>query len=236
MSMLWSERSSTASATAGSKKLGQPVPELNLAPDLNSSLPQPAQWYEPSFLFRSNAPVNAISVWPWRSTLYCSRVSSCRHCSSGFWTSAGDSSRVRFFARNMDICLFSWHLYVVQQRSRPNRCPSDGPNDVLGVGVEGGAGVVVHEVDAEVVGADVPQFGQPVQLRFGRAEQAEAVHHLVGDEVGGRVAGLAVVGVVVALPGFDVVGQGAGDRLAGAAVTVHQVGDVVADHAAEPAG
>ncbi len=44
MNMLWSGRSSTASATAGSKKLGQPVPELNLASDRNSSFPQPAHW------------------------------------------------------------------------------------------------------------------------------------------------------------------------------------------------
>ena len=39
----WSSRSSTASATAGSVKLGQPVPESNLVSESNSSAPQPAQ-------------------------------------------------------------------------------------------------------------------------------------------------------------------------------------------------
>ena len=37
-----SGRNSTASATAGWPKLGQPVPELNLASELNSLAPQPA--------------------------------------------------------------------------------------------------------------------------------------------------------------------------------------------------
>src|SRR5690348_12575512 len=37
-----SGRSSTASATAGWSKLGQPVPEWNLASELNSLAPQPA--------------------------------------------------------------------------------------------------------------------------------------------------------------------------------------------------
>jgi hypothetical protein len=40
---LWSGWSSTASATAGSVKLGQPVPESNFVPELNSSLPQAPQ-------------------------------------------------------------------------------------------------------------------------------------------------------------------------------------------------
>jgi len=38
-----SARVSTAAATAGSVKLGQPEPESNLVPDANSSAPQPAQ-------------------------------------------------------------------------------------------------------------------------------------------------------------------------------------------------
>src|SRR5262249_51147014 len=57
----------------------------------------------------------------------------------------------------------------------------------------------------------------------------------VGNELRGRVACLAVVRVVVALPGLDVVGEGPGYRIAGVAVAGHQVGDVVAHHAAEPA-
>jgi hypothetical protein len=43
MKRLLSERSSTASATAGSLKLGQPVPESNFASEANSALPQAAQ-------------------------------------------------------------------------------------------------------------------------------------------------------------------------------------------------
>jgi hypothetical protein len=43
MSMLLSGRSSTASATAGSVKLGQPVPDSNLVFALNSTAPQAAQ-------------------------------------------------------------------------------------------------------------------------------------------------------------------------------------------------
>ena len=45
---LWSGRTSTASATAGSVKLGQPVPESNLASELNSAVPQAPQRYIPS--------------------------------------------------------------------------------------------------------------------------------------------------------------------------------------------
>ena len=43
MPWLWSECSSTASATAGSVKLGQPVPESNFVSELNSSLPHAPQ-------------------------------------------------------------------------------------------------------------------------------------------------------------------------------------------------
>jgi hypothetical protein len=47
MNKLLSGRSSTAAAIAGSVKLGQPVPESNLASDPNSSLAQAAQRYVP---------------------------------------------------------------------------------------------------------------------------------------------------------------------------------------------
>ena len=43
MPWLWSGRSSTASAAAGSQKLGHPVPESNLVPELNSTAPQAPQ-------------------------------------------------------------------------------------------------------------------------------------------------------------------------------------------------
>src|SRR3954452_8990686 len=67
-----SDRVSTAAATAGSVKLGQPVPESNLVSEENSSAPQPAQRYMPSCLTFQYLPVNARSVLPLRSTSYCS--------------------------------------------------------------------------------------------------------------------------------------------------------------------
>src|SRR3954453_15593361 len=80
-----SARVSTAAATAGSVKLGQPVPESNLVSDENSSAPQPAQRYLPSGVPFQYLPVNSRSVPPLRSTSYCSGVSSSRHCSSVLW-------------------------------------------------------------------------------------------------------------------------------------------------------
>src|SRR3954452_696393 len=79
-----SSRISTASATLGSVKLGQPVPESNLVLESNSSAPQPAQRYTPSSCLSQYLPVNARSVPPLRSTSYCSGVSSSRHCWSVF--------------------------------------------------------------------------------------------------------------------------------------------------------
>src|SRR5262249_41075246 len=76
---------------------------------------------------------------------------------------------------------------------------SDRADHVAGVGVQRGVLLVVHEVDAEVVGADLAQLRQPVQVPFRRPEQAEPVHDVVGNELRGRVACLAVVRVVVAL-------------------------------------
>src|SRR6185503_8028925 len=81
-----SSRSSIASATFGSVKLGQPVPESNFMPESKSSLPQPAQRYTPSSCLSQYLPVKARSVPPLRSTSYCSGVSSSRHCSSVFRT------------------------------------------------------------------------------------------------------------------------------------------------------
>src|SRR5262249_43846444 len=79
--------SSTASATAGSVKLGQPVPDSNFVSELNSSAPQAAHRYMPSSWQSQYSPVNAGSVPAWRSTWYCAGVSSCCHCSSVFVTS-----------------------------------------------------------------------------------------------------------------------------------------------------
>ena len=77
---------------------------------------------------------------------------------------------------------------------------------------------------------------QLLELRRRRAEQAEPVDDLVGHE--GRCRGLpgpAVVAVVVALAALDVVGQLRGDHAGVLAVAGDEVGDVVADHPAEPA-
>src|SRR5918998_2277587 len=68
---------------------------------------------------------------------------------------------------------------------------------------------------------------------FDDAEDAEAVHYVIGDEVGGGVAGLAVVAVVVAVAGLYVVGEGV-RNVAVLSVAGDEVGDVVADHAPEP--
>src|SRR4051812_18151468 len=83
-----SSRSSTASATAGSVKLGQPGPESNFVSEENSSLPQAAQRDIPVSFEKLYFPVNGGSV-PWRRiTSYCSGVSSLAHSSSDFSTLA----------------------------------------------------------------------------------------------------------------------------------------------------
>jgi MerR HTH family regulatory protein len=66
------------------------------------------------------------------------------------------------------------------------------------------------------------------------AQHAEAVHDLVRYESSVDVPCAAMLVVVVALPTFDVVGQRLRD-LTGVAVLRHNVGYMVADHAAEPA-
>ena len=83
--------SSTARAMAGSVKLGQPVPESNLASEENSSAEQAAQWYMPSVWQSKYWPVNAGSVPALRSTRYCSGLSRLRHSSSERATSRGAS-------------------------------------------------------------------------------------------------------------------------------------------------
>ena len=56
------------------------------------------------------------------------------------------------------------------------------------VRVQGGVLLVVHEVNAEVVRADLAQLGEPVQVPLQRPEQAEPVDDVVRDECGRRVA------------------------------------------------
>src|SRR3954471_6246071 len=71
---------------AGSVKLGQPVPESNFVPELNSSLPHAAQRYIPSSFECTYLPVNGGSVPCRRIPSYSSGVSSWRHSSSVFST------------------------------------------------------------------------------------------------------------------------------------------------------
>lgn len=89
-----SSRSSTASATAGSVKLGQPVPESNFASELNSSAPQAAHRNLPWSLVTAYSWLNGGSVPCSRSTRYCSGVSFRRHSSSGLATSRSISSSI----------------------------------------------------------------------------------------------------------------------------------------------
>ena len=62
MKRLLSGRSSTLPSAAGWVKLGQPVPDSNLASEGNSSAPQPPQVYIPVFLLSRSSPVNGRSV------------------------------------------------------------------------------------------------------------------------------------------------------------------------------
>src|SRR3954454_24983282 len=81
-----SRLSSTASATLGSVKLGQPEPDSNFVSASNSSAPQPAHVYVPSAWLSTYLPLKGRSVPALRSTWYCSGVSSARHCASVFST------------------------------------------------------------------------------------------------------------------------------------------------------
>ena len=80
-------------------------------------------------------------------------------------------------------------------------------DDALAVAVERRLLRVVHEVDVELVDAERLELAQLGDVVLDRAEHAEAVDDLVGHELGVRVAGAPVVGVVVALAGADVVRQ-----------------------------
>src|SRR5918996_258651 len=77
-----SSRSSTASATAGSVKLGQPVPLSNLASGRNTSPPPAAHGKGPWSLVPAYGWLNGRSVPCSRSTWYCSGVRRSRHSSS----------------------------------------------------------------------------------------------------------------------------------------------------------
>ena len=91
------------------------------------------------------------------------------------------------------------------------------------------------QVQGEVADAEARELLQPRDLRLGRPDEAEPLDDLVGHELGVGVAGASVLVVVVSLAARDVVGQAPRDRGALAAVAIDDVGDVVADHPAEPA-
>ena len=92
----------------------------------------------------------------------------------------------------------------------------------------------MHEVDGELIHAEGLQLLQPLDVGRPVAEDAEPVDDLVRDEVRVLGTGPPVLGVVVALPTLDVVGEGLGQGRAVGAVATDQVGHVVADHASEP--
>ncbi len=66
--------SSTLPPAATSEKLGQPVPESNLASDENSGVLHAAQTYMPVSWFCRSAPLNGASVARSRMTRYCSGI------------------------------------------------------------------------------------------------------------------------------------------------------------------
>src|SRR5262245_35985076 len=101
MPWLVSRCSSTDSATIGSVKLGQPVPESNFVPASNSSAPHPAQWYTPSSWQSQYLPVNARSVPAWRNTANCSGLSSSAHSWSVFSISRAMSVVLCFLSRTV---------------------------------------------------------------------------------------------------------------------------------------
>src|SRR5690625_2397397 len=109
-----------------------------------------------------------------------------------------------------------------------------GRDDGLAVRAQGPVEAVVLEVAGEVVHAQVAQRGELGDVVGGLTEDAEPVDDLVGHEVHVGVPGPAVLLVVVVPPTGDVVGQRPRHRPV-RAVAGDDVGDVVADHAAEPA-
>ena len=78
---------------------------------------------------------------------------------------------------------------AVRTAPRSARSVGERGNDLCSVGVDGGFLGVVHGVERELVDAQRPQLLQLVDVRLGRAEQAEAVDDGVGDEGGVGVAG-----------------------------------------------
>src|ERR1700733_1842754 len=82
-----SSTSSTASATSGSVKLGQPLPDSNLVSESNNLAPHAAHVYVPSAWLWTNFPVQGASVAEHRSTWNLSGPSSLFHSLLVFSTS-----------------------------------------------------------------------------------------------------------------------------------------------------
>src|SRR3954471_21016971 len=81
-------------------------------------------------------------------------------------------------------------------------------DDAVAVGGERLLLALRHQVDVELVYADRFELAQLLRRLLRRAEDAEAVADLVGDELAVLGADPAVLLVVVELPSLDEVGQG----------------------------
>ena len=79
----------------------------------------------------------------------------------------------------------------------------------LAVGLERGVGIVMHQVEGELVHPETAEFLELLDVPVRRAKDAEPVDDVVGDEIRTRVARSAMMGVVVLLSPSDVRGEGA---------------------------
>ena len=110
----------------------------------------------------------------------------------------------------------------------------DGRDDLFSVLGQRVVLVVVLQVDRELIDPERAEFLESLHVVVRGSDDAEPIDDLVRNEVRVCVAGLPVLVVVVPLTVLDVVRQRLGDCTA-VAVAVDDVGNVVADHAAEPA-
>ena len=99
MNRLRSSFSLTLSLFRGAQKLGQPVPDSNLASELNSSLPQQTHLYFPDSSLWTYSPENGRSVPFFLVTPNCIGVSCFFHSSSVLLTFV---SRVKLRSHNQN--------------------------------------------------------------------------------------------------------------------------------------
>src|SRR5437867_8427129 len=185
MKWLWSRRASTLAATAGSVKLGHPVPDSNLVLASNSSAPHAPQRYTPSSWQSQYVPVNALSVPASRMTRNCSGVSSVRHSSSVLVTSRTGSSRLSFISlpparsvseRRRSLLLFPLPELHVHRRELGHVEAAPQP---------------VGSVDDEGVSSDVRGVRR-AQVRRRPAELVDAADAAGGDRARAAVLGQPV--------------------------------------------